>query len=289
MAIRTILYGYKVKDGKTIIHKEESDVVKKVFSLYLEGKTLKDIADMLIADNVIYFQGEAKWNKNTISRMLENDKYMGNDVYPMIISFELFNKAREIRDKKSCKQIKQPMEIELLREITICGKCGSRYKRVNTWGSREKWMCSNGCGCLAYIDDASFEKALTDNFNLVIDNPEVICKLKTSNYHPTREVLKEENELYRLLEQPSIDFKTISRSILHGASIRFDFCDFDSSELTDELKEELSSRAKVDSMKYNDIKKYIRQIVIEPDGRIISVFINNSRITVKGDAEYGSC
>ena len=42
-------------------------------------------------------------------------------------------------------------------------------------------------------------------------------------------------------------------------------------------------------MKYNDIKKYIRQIVIEPDGRIISVFINNSRITVKGDAEYGSC
>ena len=289
MAIRTILYGYKVKDGKTVIHKEESEVVKKVFSLYVEGKTLKNIADMLIANNVIYFHGEAKWNKNTISRMIENDKYMGTDVYPMIISIELFNKAREMKTKKSCKQIKQSKEVELLKDITVCGKCGSRYKRINTWGAREKWMCANGCGCLVYIDDATIEKALTDNFNSVIRNPEKLNVLKTSNYQPTREVLKEENELNRLLEQQNLDFKTISRSIMHCAKIRFDFCEFDSSEITNELKEEIGTRANVDYMKYNDIKKYIRQVIVEPDGKIISVFINNARITVKGEAENECC
>ena len=289
MAIRTILFGYKVKDGKTVINKEESEVVKKVFSLYIEGKTLKDILDMLVANNVTYFQGEAKWNKNTISRMLENDKYMGNDIYPMIISFELFNKAKNIKDKKSCKQTKQSKEVELLREITVCGKCGGRYKRINTWGSREKWMCANGCGCIIYIDDAIIEKALTDNFNSIIKNPASLNRITASKYIPTKDVLRAENELYRLLEQPSLDFKAISRSIMQGAKIRFDFCDFDSSELTDEFKEEIKARTSVESMKYDDIKKYIRQIVIEPDGKITSVFINNSRITVKGEAEYGNC
>ena len=40
MAIRTILYGYDVENGKTVINIQESEIVKKVFSLYAEGKTL---------------------------------------------------------------------------------------------------------------------------------------------------------------------------------------------------------------------------------------------------------
>ena len=85
MAIRTSLYGYQVKNGKTVIHNEESEVVKRVFSLYVEGKTLNSIATMLIEEKVAYFKDEVKWNKNTINRMIENEKYMGNEIYPMII------------------------------------------------------------------------------------------------------------------------------------------------------------------------------------------------------------
>lgn len=147
MAIRTTLYGYQVKNGKTVIHIEESEVVKKVFSLYIEGKTLNSIATMLTEENVAYFQDEVKWNKNTIKRMIENEKYMGNDIYPMIISSSIFNQAKVVKERKSCKQETHTPEVELFREITVCDKCGSRFKRVNTWGTREKWMCSKGCKC----------------------------------------------------------------------------------------------------------------------------------------------
>lgn len=58
MAIRTILYGYDVENGKTVINIQESEIVKKVFSLYAEGKTLSDIALMLTDHNVIYFRNE---------------------------------------------------------------------------------------------------------------------------------------------------------------------------------------------------------------------------------------
>lgn len=48
MAIRTVLYGYQVANGRTVIHTEEAEVVKRVFSLYVQGKTLNSIASMLI-------------------------------------------------------------------------------------------------------------------------------------------------------------------------------------------------------------------------------------------------
>ena len=284
MAIRTTLYGYQVKNGKTVIHNEESEVVKKVFSLYVEGKTLNSIASMLTDENVAYFQDEVKWNKNTINRMIENEKYMGNEVYPKIISPSLFNQAKTVKEKKSCKQETHTPEVELFREISVCGKCGSRYKRVNTWGTREKWMCSKGCKCSVYIDDKILEDAVTSNLNMVITNPELIDVVADSQYIPTIDVTKEENELIRLLEQPKLKFSSVAKCILQGAKVRFDCCDYDNGELTEELKDEITLVNKID---YRVMKEYIKQIIIQPDGRIITVFINNAEIT-NGGAENAS-
>lgn len=287
MAIRTTLYGYQVKNGKTVIHNEESEVVKKVFSLYIEGETLGSIASMLTEEKVIYFQGEVKWNKNTIKRMIENEKYMGNEVCPMIVSPSVFNQAKAVKESKSCKQEAHTPEVELFREITVCGECGSRFKRVNTWGTREKWLCSKGCKCSIYIDDAILEDAVTDNFNMVIENPELLNVITNSYYTPTREVLKEENELIRLLEQPKLDYKTISKTILNCAKVRFSFCEFDNGELTEELKEEIANIPVMKQITYKEMKDYIRQVIVQPDGEIISVYINNAKIS-NGGAENGS-
>lgn len=284
MAIRTTLYGYQVKNGKTVIHNEESEVVKKVFSLYIEGKTLNSIASMLTEENVAYFQDEVKWNKNTINRMLENEKYMGNDIYPMIISTSLFNQAKTVKESKSCKQETHTPEVELFREISVCGKCGSKFKRVNTWGAREKWMCSKGCKFLIYINDAILEDAVRSNLNLVIENPDLLNVVADSQYVPTIDVTKEENELIRLLEQPKFNFSVVANCILQGAKIRFDCCEFDNGELTEELKEELSLVNKID---YTVTKEYIKQIIIQPDGRITTVFINNAKITNGGAENAG--
>lgn len=284
MAIRTTLYGYQVKNGKTVIHNEESKVVKKVFSLYVEGKTLNSIASMLTEENVAYFQDEVKWNKNTIKRMLENEKYMGNEVYPKIISPSLFNQAKTVKEKKSCKQEKHTPEVELFREISVCGKCGSRYKRVNTWGTREKWMCSKGCKCSVYIDDKILEDAVTSNLNMVIRNPDLLNVVADSQYMPTIDVTKEENELIRLLEQPKLNFAVVAKFILQGAKVRFDCCKYDNGELTEELKDEIFV---VDKIDYKIMKEYIKRIIIQPDGRITTVFINNAEIT-NGGAENAS-
>lgn len=282
MAIRTTLYGYQVKNGKTVIHNEESEVVKKVFSLYIEGETLNSIASMLTEEKVAYFQDEVKWNKNTIKRMIENEKYMGNEVYPTIISISLFNQTKAVKERKSCKQETHKPEVELFREISVCGKCGSRFKRVNTWRTREKWMCSKGCKCSVYIDDAILEDEVTSNLNMVITNPDLLNVVADSQYMPTIDVTKEENELIRLLEQPKLNFSSVAKCILQGAKARFDCCDYDNGELTEELKDEITS---VDKIDYKVIKEYIKQIRVHPDGRITTVFINNAKIKNGGEED----
>lgn len=287
MTIRTVLYGYQVANGRTVIHTEEAEVVKRVFSLYVQGKSLNSIAFMLTEEKVVYFQDEVKWNKNTINRMLENGKYMGNDIYPMIVSSSVFNQAKAVKERKSCKQQIHTPEVELLREITVCGKCGSRYKRVNTWGMREKWMCSKGCKCSIYVDDSVLEKAVADSFNMVIEKPELLNVIINSCYTPTREVLKEENELIRLLEQPKLDYKAISKSILNGAKIRFNFYEFDNGELTEELKDEIANISITERITYEEMKGYIRQVIVKPDGEIITFYINNAKIS-NGGAKNGS-
>lgn len=282
MALRTVPFGYCVKNGKTVVDDNESKVVKEVFSMYSNGKTMKDIALTLTNQNIVYSQGKSSWNKNTINRMLENEKYMGNDIYPIIVSCELFYDAKRTRENKSCKQKKHSNEVELLRKITFCGKCGSKYKRINTWGSREKWMCSSGCSCLKYIDDPTLEKAIAQSFNSAIDDPELINTSPNSYYYPTIEAFKEENELNRLMDQIKFDSAYVSECIVKYAKERFNCCTFDVAELTEELKCKVSHLSIFDRVDYKTMRDYIKQIKIYPNGEITTIFINNAEITYGG-------
>ena len=45
MSIRTILYGYEIKDGKHVIVDVEAQVVRDIYAEYINGKSFKAIAD----------------------------------------------------------------------------------------------------------------------------------------------------------------------------------------------------------------------------------------------------
>lgn len=279
MSCRTILYGYQVEDGKTKIKTDEAEIVKEIFSLYISGKTLNAIASFLNSRNVAYFQDEVRWNKNIINRMIENKKYMGTDIYPTIISSTAFQQAEKVKSQKSCKQKKQSAEVELLRKICVCDECGSRIKRVNTWGIKEKWLCSSGCSCSTYIDDAYLINEVIRIFNSVIESPDTLRASPTSYYKPKKEVLSQENELLRLYEQPNIDFSVATKSIFALASARFDCCHYDKGEVSDELIRNVSQLSTLKKIEEKAIKKYIKQVRICPDGKIAAVFINDAQIT----------
>lgn len=95
---RSIPFGYCMINGKYVLNIIESETVKKIFSDYICGKSLKTIAaEMKIPYNV----NKVVWNKNMVSRVLENSKYTGKNGYPKIITQYEFEQAALIKAERT--------------------------------------------------------------------------------------------------------------------------------------------------------------------------------------------
>ncbi|CUH93941.1 hypothetical protein P22_0003 [Propionispora sp. 2/2-37] len=72
-------YGYtNASDGSLIIEKSEEKIVKMIFDLYLQGKSVIGIVSELERLGIKSPTGKDKWCKRTIDVMLGNEKYTGN-------------------------------------------------------------------------------------------------------------------------------------------------------------------------------------------------------------------
>ncbi len=283
MTNRTILYGYNIENGKFTVNEEEAETVKKIYHLYAQGKPLKSIANILTEKKVVYFNGEANWNKNTVSRILGNKHYTGDEKYPQILSEFEFEAVRKEKEIKSFTKEKQSPLLEHLKTICYCGECGKRIKRLSKWSRREKWMCEKGCKCNLYIDDKLLESAILNIYQSVYHNPDILYLSAHSEYIPTNEVKKEENKLFRLMEQPMINFKTLAHSILDAATVRFNCCEFDKRELSEIMINDFEGKKEMKPFDF--VKRYVKKVKINAQGELTAVFINDAVVTVIGGKE----
>lgn len=122
---RSIPFGYCMVNGKYTLNAPEAEAVQKIFSDYIGGKSLKTIAAEM---TVPYIIGKSGWNKNMVCRVLENQKYIGENGYPQIITSEDFRLAARIKTERNTyrkptprdepRQLKIPItEYELTEEI----------------------------------------------------------------------------------------------------------------------------------------------------------------------------
>lgn len=70
--------GYrKGPNGKPEIIEEEASIVRKIYRLYLEGRTTSNIAAILESEGVDSPGGKEKWQVRTVMSILTNEKYYG--------------------------------------------------------------------------------------------------------------------------------------------------------------------------------------------------------------------
>ena len=76
--IRYLPFGYTIRNGQTVIDQQEAETVRGIFTAYIHGASLKEIAEDLTAKNIPYTERSCVWDKARISRILENAKYTGD-------------------------------------------------------------------------------------------------------------------------------------------------------------------------------------------------------------------
>ena len=94
---RSIPFGYCVVNGGFAVNEIEAEAVRKIFADYISGKSLKAIA----AEMKIPYNSGKSWNKNTVSRILENKKYIGENGCPTIVSDEQYLRVSQIKAERN--------------------------------------------------------------------------------------------------------------------------------------------------------------------------------------------
>ena len=130
MANRYIPFGYEIIDAKVEIIEREAEVVRNVFSLYVQGHSLKTIAERLNLLPISYAGDGREWDKNMVKRMLENKKYTGDKDYPVIIPSETAELALQCKDKRGGElSDEDKIKLDTYRLKTCCAICGAKMTR----------------------------------------------------------------------------------------------------------------------------------------------------------------
>ncbi len=169
------LLGYKKgENGLPEIIPEEAEIVKEIFRSYLDGMSLRQIADSLNDRAVKTKHKQTTWQPEIVKSILVNEKYTGdallqktyitdcitkktrknNGELPMylvknhhepIVSRADFNRVQEEMARRSAKRVIADKLTKgeqgkysakyALSELLICGECGTHYRRV-TWTAK---------------------------------------------------------------------------------------------------------------------------------------------------------
>ncbi len=91
--------GYKKgADGRPEIVEEEAAIIRKIYDLFLSGKTINEIAAILTNMGVLTPAGRAKWSVSTVRSILSNEKYKGEALLQKTFTVDYLTK--EVRKKQ---------------------------------------------------------------------------------------------------------------------------------------------------------------------------------------------
>lgn len=127
--------GYKIGDDKKFeIEEIGAAAVRLAFHQYADGKSLKEICDELNERGYRTSRG-AMFNKCSLTRMLQNKKYIGYYVFdgteveggmPKIIEEDIFNEVREKVQQRSTHSARKVSNVNyVLTPKLFCGACGA--------------------------------------------------------------------------------------------------------------------------------------------------------------------
>lgn len=279
---RTIPFGYCMKNGEITTEPKEVYAVVAIFDEYLKGRSLSEIAKLMQTEKIRYNAVSDNWNKNMVKRIIENEKYLGNDTYPQIIAENIFKQANEKRVRKATRLNLISDDLQELRNRTYCFECGHRFSRIGGNSKYEHWDCRNpDCYRLEYrLTDQMLIGAVLNVLNSAIANPSLLeSGGEICAYAPTEEIVRQQNEINRMIDSVQVDFDRVKAEIFRLAEMKYDCCSYnDSPQKTEELIALLQNNEQLNTLDIGLFKSCVSKILISYFCTIEVEFINGVHI-----------
>lgn len=279
---RNFPFGYCMKNGIIQTEPNEAEAVKRIFSEYLNSLSFLKIAELMGIEKIRYFPDSDRWNKNMVKRIIENEKYLGNGDFPQIIDDETFHKANQNKLKKAQSLSVIPNDLQEIRKLAYCAECGERLTRIGGNTRSEKWDCKNP-QCEKFgvrITDQMIIGAVLNVFNAVIANTNLLDNYdEISEYKPTSEITKKQNEINQMCDSAQIDFERVKSEIFSLAQFKYSCCTYNEKpQKSAEIKALLADKNQLNTLDIGLLKSCVQRILVSRFCTIEVEFIGGIRI-----------
>lgn len=294
---RHIPMGYRMKDGEMCFDEERAKIVKKAFSDYLSGISTHAIAKELTANGVLNANNKPSWNHGSVGRLLENIRYLGDEMYPQMIETEIFEQVQSRRKEQRQKLGRgvKPNSVNADNPFTDrlrCGECGEVFRKyTENLGKpleKSKWKCKKSvygkqdrCNCES-ITDEKIKETFTLAISKVKKMPHLLDKKpKEPPKHYNLEFLKLDQRIKELESSEQFSSKELSVLIFQRASAFYQTAQVhDYEHHTEKMKGIFADEQLQTEFQEELFSQTIKQMVIYADRHIDVEFING--LTVHG-------
>lgn len=168
--------GYeRGEDGSLVVNEEQAQIVRRIYGMFLQGRSPYTIARMLTEEGIPTPGGKTKWSGSTVRSILTNEKYKGDALLQKVYTVDFLTKKKKVNEgevpqyyvEHNHDAIITPAmfeEAQMLMEsrrpgkdrqsgtglfsgMIKCGDCGSWYGS-KVWHSNDKyrrvvWQCNH--------------------------------------------------------------------------------------------------------------------------------------------------
>lgn len=203
--------GYFLKEGALVPDPQEVPIVQYIFSSYLAGHSMDEIATFLNDREVTYSRKKKiRWYRTSIRYILSNEKYIGDSLlqktftpnqlplvniknrghlsqfyvkgsHPAIIPAEMFEAAQRLMKRRVMSHTTKPTPDGFpLSRVMKCGLCGSTFQRhLKKEGAR--WCCyqhrkSKDFCSMEVVPESEVYQIFLLIYNKLLDNKDAILK-----------------------------------------------------------------------------------------------------------------
>lgn len=284
MKKRRFPYGYEMKNGQIVICSKESETVKQIFNQYLAGENLKNIADALTERNTEYSPGKYNWNKSRIKRIIEDSRYLGNDILPAVIDADTYHKANAEKENRRTYTVPTVASGDKsLINLVVCSKCGSKmfHRTDHSQKHSETWYCkSPTCKYGIPMTVTELQDEITKILNRAIDNPTFAEHIEQDvSYNPSLAIQRMEHEIERKLESLDFDKNEIQNLILQCAAKKYEE-NKSARHITDRLKADFEQSSPLSSYSNDLLERTVSAVIMNRD-KSIQLKLKNGEIIGK--------
>ncbi len=251
--------GYdRGEDGNLVVNEEQAAVVRRIYGMFLQGRSPYAIAKTLTEEEIPTPGGKENWSGSTVRSILTNEKYKGDALLQKVYTVDFLSKKKKVNEGEvpqyyvegNHDAIIEPAVFEAVqkqmavrqtgknRQSSVdifssrirCGDCGSWYGS-KVWHSNDKyrrviWQCNHkfdGRKCSTpHLDENTIKELFIKAVNILMAEKDEII----ADFQAVKEILFDtgglENEQSQLQEELNVVAELIQQCVRENAHVALD-------------------------------------------------------------------